>query len=453
MSIEKIPTWLKHQPIIGVDYSKKDAMAGDAKFLSIGKSTWDSEDISAKVWRWSDDGEKWSRQSEELPLWRVLDLAKLLIAVIKGKTSSLGEEIISDSDKEFLCSFINENMELYAPRMSELKSLLEDSDNHSNEKVPNIFSFATSELSQDAMFAWLIKWADDSYMGEDSNLCKLGKKFVSLMTDIPFDNIHKINVGRQWQNIDIWVEINDDSFLVIEDKTGTSIHDNQLKRYKEIAEEEYKGLRNVYCAYVKTENEPLSILKIVKAHGYKEISRHNMLSLFADYKGGNPLVMDYRNHLQSLEDATNDFLNKPVKDWGWYQWQGFYKELENHIQDVDWNYVANPAGGFLGLWWNFIENDEVQMYLQFEEAKLCIKIMYDGNGDRSSVRWKYHEKLLREAKDADLAIEKPARFGAGTYMTIGVVPAEFIFGQGIIDMNALVSKLRQLESLVKKCME
>ena len=32
-------------------------------------------DISAKVWRYT--GEKWSRQSEELPLHRVLDLAIL----------------------------------------------------------------------------------------------------------------------------------------------------------------------------------------------------------------------------------------------------------------------------------------------------------------------------------------------------------------------------------------
>ena len=33
-------------------------------------------DISAKVWRYT--GEKWSRQSEELPLHRVLDLAILI---------------------------------------------------------------------------------------------------------------------------------------------------------------------------------------------------------------------------------------------------------------------------------------------------------------------------------------------------------------------------------------
>ena len=34
-------------------------------------------DISAKVWRYT--GEKWSRQSEELPLHRVIDLAILIV--------------------------------------------------------------------------------------------------------------------------------------------------------------------------------------------------------------------------------------------------------------------------------------------------------------------------------------------------------------------------------------
>jgi len=54
----------------------------DAKGLSLGLAQWNdrgSLDISAKIWRHT--GEKWSRQSEELPLHRVLDLAILVCAV------------------------------------------------------------------------------------------------------------------------------------------------------------------------------------------------------------------------------------------------------------------------------------------------------------------------------------------------------------------------------------
>lgn len=79
----KIPTTLKHKPVIVVeDYENIDgrkAYHSDAKGLSLGLAQWNDRgkvDISAKVWRYT--GEKWSRQSEELPIHRVLDLAILI---------------------------------------------------------------------------------------------------------------------------------------------------------------------------------------------------------------------------------------------------------------------------------------------------------------------------------------------------------------------------------------
>lgn len=80
----KIPTTLKHKPVIISDnYENIDgryAYNSDAKGLSLGLAQWNDRgkvDISAKVWRYT--GEKWSRQSEELPLHRVLDLAILVL--------------------------------------------------------------------------------------------------------------------------------------------------------------------------------------------------------------------------------------------------------------------------------------------------------------------------------------------------------------------------------------
>lgn len=77
-----IPTTLKHKPVlVAEDYGRIDgrtAYGSDAQGLSLGLAQWNDRgkvDISAKVWRYT--GEKWSRQSEELPLHRVLDLAIL----------------------------------------------------------------------------------------------------------------------------------------------------------------------------------------------------------------------------------------------------------------------------------------------------------------------------------------------------------------------------------------
>ena len=453
MSYKDIPLHLTHKPIVSVDYSEKDAYAGDAKFLSIGRATWNHEDLSAKILRKAKNGERWSRQSEEIPLWRVLDLAKLLIATITGKQSSLEENIVNNEDKEFLKSYINDNMELYAPRIKEISDLISASYQTTiNSKTPNIFSFATSELSQDAILSWLIKWADDTYLKDDKELCMLGKSLLSLLTGLKKEEIHTIDVGRQWFNIDVWVEINEDAFLMIEDKTGTTIHDNQLIRYRKIVENEYKDKRQkLFYTYVKTGNEPLSIEKAIQAQGYKTINRQDLLSVLNTYQGRNPLVIDYRLHLQEIEDATNNYKSLPVDKWQWYEWQGFYKELEKHIDVESWSYVANPAGGFLGLWWNFIENDEIRMYLQFEEMKLCFKIEYDGDGNRSDVRWKYYSKLMKVSEDNGIRIEKPLRFGAGTYMTIGIVPTEEVFGIGIVNVEELINKLKCYEQIVEQC--
>ncbi len=78
----KIPTTLKHKPVITCEnYENVDgrnAYNSDAKGLSVGLAQWNDRgkvDASAKVWRYT--GEKWSRQSEELPFHRVLDLAIL----------------------------------------------------------------------------------------------------------------------------------------------------------------------------------------------------------------------------------------------------------------------------------------------------------------------------------------------------------------------------------------
>ncbi|WP_113672386.1 DUF6530 family protein [Vallitalea guaymasensis] len=79
----KIPTKLKHKPVIvSENYENVDgryAYDTDAKGLSLGLAQWNDRgnvEISAKVWRHT--GEKWSRQSEELPLHRVLDLSILI---------------------------------------------------------------------------------------------------------------------------------------------------------------------------------------------------------------------------------------------------------------------------------------------------------------------------------------------------------------------------------------
>lgn len=129
---------LSHTPIVSVDYEHVDEY-GDAKHLSIGWATWnqgqldpqDENIYSAKIFRRVNVGktkERWSRQSEELPLWRVLDLAILVVTQITGKESDyLKVELAGKSEEiDSLRSFISKHKDkLYNPRLEELRRLLE----------------------------------------------------------------------------------------------------------------------------------------------------------------------------------------------------------------------------------------------------------------------------------------------------------------------------------------
>lgn len=103
----QIPTNLKHKPVIVSDnYENVDgryAYKTDAKGLSLGLAQWNDRgkvDISAKVWRYT--GEKWSRQSEELPLHRVLDLAILVCRSKQHFMEAYRYEKLYDAEKPVL---------------------------------------------------------------------------------------------------------------------------------------------------------------------------------------------------------------------------------------------------------------------------------------------------------------------------------------------------------------
>lgn len=129
----KIPTHLKHKPIIGVnDYEKIDSIYAnnsDVRALSIGEAQYDNNQISLKVWRHT--GKKWSRQNEEIPIHRNIDLTILLIGSLltdissKYPATSLREEIINENKVIEIQNYYKKNENYLKPRLEELKSVLD----------------------------------------------------------------------------------------------------------------------------------------------------------------------------------------------------------------------------------------------------------------------------------------------------------------------------------------
>ena len=128
------PKELSHKPIISVnDYDKIDAQYRkdtDVKALSIGNAQYDKNEISLKVWRHT--GEKWSRQSEELPLHRSLDLNILLLGALMTDITSgypktnLREEIDRQDNVENIKDYYKNHISFLKPRLEELREKLNE---------------------------------------------------------------------------------------------------------------------------------------------------------------------------------------------------------------------------------------------------------------------------------------------------------------------------------------
>lgn len=129
----KIPTHLSHKPILSVEYEKYDSFYkndSDAKFLSIGKAGYDNSKLSVKVWR--NTGVKWSRQSEELPLHRNLDLTILALSSMNYREgaslsrSALEIDLVDKSKLLFLNDQLNVQQEEIEDRIRHIKKLCDD---------------------------------------------------------------------------------------------------------------------------------------------------------------------------------------------------------------------------------------------------------------------------------------------------------------------------------------
>ena len=179
--------------------------------------------------------------------------------------------------------------------------------------------------------------------------------------------------------------------------------------------------------------------------------RSDMLSVLDGYDGVNPIILDYREYLLSISDAVKSYQSKPVDEWDWYSWIGFYLRLQKELEDGNWDYVPNPSGGFLGMWWHFQGNQKCEQYLQLEDDKLCFKIWVDKSQDRRDLRSMWHSRIKEKGSEYDLVLEKPARFGNGTYMTVCIYGGEYRItdDNGILNVASTVKRLKKAEELLK----
>lgn len=324
-------------------------------------------------------------------------------------------------------------------------------------ETPNIFKYATSELSQDAFILWLLDWANPKNANTDKSLCETAQAFARLLLDKTNLEISSVVCKKQEHHIDVFAVINEQYALIIEDKTNTSEHGNQIKRYSEWVKKESKYANlELHCVYYKTGNESKHKLNSLKSkyaedlHDeafFRIITKEEVLDILQQTKSTNAILLDYIENVRILQQKTIAYAIDPYKDWKWETWQGFYLELEKRLGKGDWGYVANPSGGFLGYWWHWCPmsiDPTIELYLQFEQDKLCIKA-YSKAETQPKLFWT--NRIVALSKERHLPVNSPKRRRVGKTMTLAIVELNNLFDVPL-RFDATIEKLKDIEDFV-----
>lgn len=190
--------------------------------------------------------------------------------------------------------------------------------------LPNLFNYATKELSQDAFLCWALEWRNI----RGHQMCEFAYSLLESFIEnsiykgkLDAIEIDKVEIIKQYKNIDILIlaKLRNEKILpiIIEDKTDTSAHDNQLQRYRDIIISEYKDFPEPICIYYKTGYIFESYFEIEKQHYivYDKSKILKILEMYQDFEM--PLIFcDYYDYLvrkQKYEDDIISVYNKAIK--------------------------------------------------------------------------------------------------------------------------------------------
>lgn len=317
---------------------------------------------------------------------------------------------------------------------------------------PNLFEFATSELSQDAFICWLISWASPECASADPPLHKtaiaLLNKVFELKGVAPPVEYESVVVKKQCGNIDVLIVVNGDIPIIIEDKTYTCEHSGQLARYFDGIGKRFDP-HKIIGIYLKTGDQ--SSYRHVKDANFVPLRRQHLIEVLAHGMSlgvRNDIFDDFRLRLEAINASVNAYVSTPPQNWNAAAWTGFFMELQHRLGDGSWGYVANPSGGFMGFSWHE-RNDGVKKYLQLEEKELCFKIEVHDKEKRAEYWKNWHATFVATSPQVGVTLKRPRR-RSGTWMTVALLDGEYrkTKDDGLLDLDATVAVLRMAEQLL-----
>lgn len=323
-------------------------------------------------------------------------------------------------------------------------------------KKPNLFAYATSELSQDAFIAWLLSWASPQHASTDPYLHACAKRLIHAFFEkhgraVP--DFSSVVVSRQDERIDLLCVVDGKFAVIIEDKTDTCEHSDQLTRHlKEIKGRGYEP-ENVLAIYLKTGDQ--SRYDDIFRKGFQPFLRHDLLAVLeCGVQTSSDIFHCYLDWLRHREAQVEAYWTQPLTEWSWHAWIGFYKALKEHLGEGDWGYVPNQSGGFLGFWAYFRGIAHVQLAnTSTNTGELRFRIGVKDAAQRRPLRREWFGKIARHTGEFGLRARKPARFGYGRSMVVAVLDGEDFRqsdANGLLDIDATVRLIHQAGALLTR---
>ncbi len=303
---------------------------------------------------------------------------------------------------------------------------------------PNIFSCGTTELTQDAILAYIFSWADKEHSKypEHKAAQKFIKKLLSKAGSKYSNPIKTVEVRTQWQKIDVVTLINEDLVIVIENKKGTGQHDDQLKRYKKLIKKEF-GNRKLQFMYIQSVVECRGHSGIVKYHDYSYISFYELLEMVTDSvkdpQCKNQIFGEYKDFLTEHKELHDQWQKESVTKFGWHDIYGLYDKLEQEkvLSDSWWGY-ANTVGG--GVQWFYIPSHSNEYNLQLEKASNNeLRLLVKTTRFDYEKRWALLGTLQERASKFGFSkIDKAGRFRKGHSTSTAWI---FLGGENSMPLN------------------
>ena len=252
----------------------------------------------------------------------------------------------------------------------------------------NIFTFATGELSQDAFICWCLNWINESDAVTTHRYRQLGLELLAKLIDnlsnidvlskVNIKSIDKIILVQQVLNIDVLAIIPQYKLaIIIEDKTSTSEHGNQIKFYRESLEDVFKN-KKPWNAYTKLEKAfKLADLNIENA----DLANYHIHTVY--FKTGYYFDYDWQvAHSESVHNyITGPMFWDILKNYDDCESDILRSYCEHLKNQLDWYQIVSNING---------QYDDGCHYIKWERITQhgLLQIIFDNENIDGSWLWK-----------------------------------------------------------------